>query len=108
MQFEFASAARIIFGDGSAAQLPQLAREKGTHALLVTGSFEPPAVAAIIQSLRDADLPFTHFPVSGEPTVAMIDEAKEYREHGRLRSGDQHRRRQCHRLRQSQRRAHPQ
>ena len=55
MQFEFASAARIIFGDGSAAQLPQLAREKGRHALLVTDSFEPPAVSDIIRSLRDAD-----------------------------------------------------
>ena len=76
MQFEFASAARIIFGDGSAAQLPQLAREKGTHALLVTDSFEPPAVSDIIRSLRDAGLPCTHFPVSGEPTVVMIDEAK--------------------------------
>ena len=76
MQFEFASAARIIFGGGSAAQLPQLVREKGRHALLVTDSFEPPAVTAIIRSLRDAQLPFTHFPVSGEPTVAMIDEAK--------------------------------
>ena len=39
MHFEFASAARIIFGDGSAKQLPQLAREKGSHALLVTDSF---------------------------------------------------------------------
>ena len=76
MQFEFASAGRIIFGDGSAAQLPELAREKGSRALLVTDSFQPPAVTSLIESLRAADLPFTHFPVSGEPSVEVIDAAK--------------------------------
>ena len=76
MHFEFASAARIIFGDGSAAQLPQLARENGSHALLVTDSFQPEAVSKLIDTLRSAGLQLTHFPVSGEPTVEMIDEAK--------------------------------
>ena len=76
MQFEFASAARIIFGDGCAQQLPQLAREKGRHALLVTDSFEPEAVARLIDALPSAGLQLTHFPVSGEPTVDLIDEAK--------------------------------
>lgn len=77
MQFEFASAARIIFGDGSAGQLPQLAREQGRRALLVTDGFQPPTVIALIDGLRAAGLPFTHFPVSGEPSVEVIDEAKE-------------------------------
>ena len=76
MQFEFASAARIIFGDGSAAQLPQLAREKGGHALLVTDSFQPEAVSRLLDALRGAGLRLTHFPVSGEPTVETVDEAK--------------------------------
>ncbi len=76
MQFEFASAARIIFGDGSAEQLPQLAREKGSHALLVTDSFQPDAVSRLIDALRSASLRLTHFPVSGEPTVEVIDKAK--------------------------------
>ena len=76
MQFEFASAARIIFGDGSANQLPQLAREKGSHALLVTDSFQPAAVSRLIDSLRGAGHQLTHFPVSGEPTAEVIDEAK--------------------------------
>ena len=74
--FEFASATRIIFGSGSAAQLPQLARAFGSHALLVTDSFEPPAVSELIAALRAADLRYTHFPVSGEPSVEVIDEAK--------------------------------
>ncbi len=76
MQFEFASAGRIIFGDGSANQLPQLAREKGRHALLVTDSFQPEAVTRLIDTLPNADLQITHFPVSGEPTVEVIDQAK--------------------------------
>lgn len=76
MHFEFASAARIIFGDGSAQELPLLAREKGSRVLLVTDSSQPEAVTALIDALRGADLRLTHFPVSGEPTVEMIDQAK--------------------------------
>lgn len=76
MQFEFASAARIIFGDGSATQLPQLARDMGSRALLVTDSFQPEAVSRLIDALRGADIQLTQFPVSGEPTVEVIDEAK--------------------------------
>ena len=76
MHFEFASAGRIIFGDGSAKELPLLAREKGRHALLVTDSFQPEAVRRLIDTLRSAAMPLTHFPVSGEPTVEVIDEAK--------------------------------
>ncbi len=76
MQFEFASAACIIFGDGSASQLPQLAREKGSHALLVTDSFQPESVSRLIDALAGASLRLTHYPVSGEPTVEVIDEAK--------------------------------
>lgn len=76
MQFEFASAARILFGDGSADQLPQLAREMGSRALLVTDSFQPDSVSRLIDLLGAIDLKLTHFPVSGEPTVEAVDEAK--------------------------------
>ena len=75
-EFEFATAARIIFGDGSAAQLPQLAHELGSHALLVTDSFQPEPVTQLIDALRDSELKLTHFPISGEPSVELIDEAK--------------------------------
>ena len=76
MNFEFATATRIIFGDGSAVQLPQLARELGSHALLVTGGFQRDAVTRLIDALRAAELKLTRFPVSGEPSVELIDEAK--------------------------------
>ncbi len=75
-EFEFATAARIIFGDGSAAQLPQLAHELGSHALLVTDSFQPEPVTRLIDALRDSGLKLTRFPISGEPSVEVIDEAK--------------------------------
>ncbi len=75
-RFEFASAARIIFGDGSAEQLPALARDMGKHALLLTGSSQRSAVSALMDGLRDADMALTHLPVSGEPGIALIDQAK--------------------------------
>ena len=37
MRFEFASAARIIFGPGTVAQIGALARELGRRALVTTG-----------------------------------------------------------------------
>ncbi len=77
MNFEFASAARIIFGDGSARQLAQLARGKGSHALLVTGGSPAAPVTELIQSLRDVGLRYTQFSVSGEPSVELIDRAKQ-------------------------------
>ena len=77
MPFEFATAARIIFGDGTAAQLPELASGLGGNALLVTDSFIPPAVAALIDSLQDADFAHRHIPVSGEPDIERVDDLKQ-------------------------------
>ena len=65
MPFEFATAACIIFGDNCSAQLPQLVRGLGRHALLFTDSFQPESVSALIAALHNDDLAFTHFPVSG-------------------------------------------
>lgn len=76
MPFEFATAARIIFGDNCSAPLPQLVRGLGRHALLFTDSFQPESVSALIAALHNDDLAFTHFPVSGEPSVEVIDAAK--------------------------------
>jgi hypothetical protein len=38
MRFEFATAARIIFGEGTAATLPDLARSFGSRPMLITGA----------------------------------------------------------------------
>ena len=37
MQFDFATAGRIIFGRGTAKTIPELARSLGKRALFVTG-----------------------------------------------------------------------
>lgn len=68
MQFEFATATRIIFGEGKAATLPELARSFGTHPLVVTGA--SPARAGALVSALSAD----SFSVPGEPTVDLVRE----------------------------------
>lgn len=75
MGFEFATAARIIFASGSVSQLAQLAGDKGRHALVVTGS-QPGRVGGCIQSLQDAGLQHTLYPVVGEPTIDVVNQAK--------------------------------
>jgi alcohol dehydrogenase class IV len=66
MRFEFATAARIVFGRGVVAELPKIAREFGGRALLVTG--RDAERAAAVRSALDCDV----FSVSGEPTVEMV------------------------------------
>lgn len=68
MRFEFATATRIIFGEGTAATLPELARSFGTRALVVTGASADRAAALISALSAEA------FAVPGEPTVELIRE----------------------------------
>ena len=66
--FEFATAARIVFGRGAASGLVKIAREFGSRALVVTGRDRSRAEGAV-QSLD------CHwFAVTGEPTVQLIRE----------------------------------
>ncbi|MCY4070853.1 MAG: iron-containing alcohol dehydrogenase [Chloroflexi bacterium] len=76
MGFEFATATRIIFGDGSAGQLASLAGNLGGHALLFTDD-QPERVGDLIHSLKGAGLRHTLFPVTGEPSVDMVNRAVE-------------------------------
>lgn len=75
MNFEFATATRIIFGDGSASQLAALARDLGSHALLFTDD-QPERVGDLLQSLKQAGLRHTLFPVTGEPSVDLVNRAQ--------------------------------
>ncbi|MDE2952798.1 MAG: iron-containing alcohol dehydrogenase [Chloroflexota bacterium] len=75
-RFEFATAARIIFGDGSAGQLASLARDLGGNALLFTDD-QPERVDDLIHSLKGAGLRHTLFPVAGEPSVEVVNRAVE-------------------------------
>ncbi|UWZ85412.1 iron-containing alcohol dehydrogenase [Occallatibacter riparius] len=66
MPFEFATATRIIFGEGASASLPELARTFGTRFFVVTGA-TPDRASALISAL-DA----VTFSIPGEPTVDLV------------------------------------
>ena len=69
MRFEFATATRIVFGEGTAATLPELlVRGFGARPLVVTGA-SPARAASLI-----AALPAQTFAVPGEPTVDLVRE----------------------------------
>ena len=68
MHFEFATATRIIFGEGTAATLPDLVRTFGTRPLVVTGASKERAAAFV--SVISAET----FDVAGEPTVELVRE----------------------------------
>lgn len=71
MRFEFATAARIVFGRGAIAELPKLAREFGSRALLVTGRHTERA-APVVDALEAAGVDCRVFSVYGEPTVEIV------------------------------------
>lgn len=66
MQFEFATATRILFGEGTAAKLPELVRSFGARPLVVTGASQERAAPRI------AALSAQTFAVPGEPTVDLV------------------------------------
>jgi alcohol dehydrogenase class IV len=68
MRFEFQTATRIVFGEGTAATLPELVRSFGTRPLLVTGA-SPERAAWLVSSLSAETLR-----VAGEPTVDLVRE----------------------------------
>ena len=68
MRFEFATATRIIFGEGTAATLPDLVRSFGSRPLVVTGASRERA-ASLISALSAEE-----FAVPGEPTVDLVRE----------------------------------
>jgi len=68
MHFEFATATRIIFGEGSAATLPQLSGTFGTRPLLVTGASMDRAAPLVLALAAET------FSVPGEPSVDLVRE----------------------------------
>jgi alcohol dehydrogenase class IV len=68
MRFEFATATRIVFGEGTAATLPDLARTFGTRPLVVTGA-SPERAAGLVTALSAKTIA-----ISGEPTVDIVRE----------------------------------
>jgi alcohol dehydrogenase class IV len=73
MQFEFATADRIIFGAGKLAEAGGLAKMAGKRALVVTGKSMARA-EPLLKLLRDAGANFTTFSVAGEPEIQTVRE----------------------------------
>ncbi len=68
MRFEFATAGRILFGDGRLTEVGPLARELGSRALVVTGA-HPERGQELYDLLNTAGVALQTFSLSGEPTV---------------------------------------
>ncbi len=71
MQFEFATATRIIFGEGALRQVAPAAKSWGRRVLLVTGH-SPDRIGRLRADLEAAGAQLSTFVVEGEPTVDLI------------------------------------
>jgi alcohol dehydrogenase class IV len=72
--FEFATAARILFGQGTLSQVPAAAASLGRRALLVTGA-SPDRAAPLQKALHAAGVSTVPFSVPNEPTLDLIRSA---------------------------------
>ena len=71
MNFEFATATRIIFGAGTLGQVGPLVAGFGKHAFVVTGK-NPDRAAALLDVLQAQRITCETFPVASEPTTNLI------------------------------------
>jgi alcohol dehydrogenase class IV len=71
MDFEFATAQRIVFGPGQLRELPVLIKGLGQRAALVTGS-NAERIAPVFQALKTYGGNPAAFSISGEPTTERI------------------------------------
>ncbi len=74
MHFEFATAGRIVFGDGVAATLGREAAALGRRAFVLTGG-RPEAHAELLRLLADHHVAYVPFRVTREPTTDLALEA---------------------------------
>lgn len=74
MEFEFATATRIVFGCGAANRIGEFAARAGRRVLLVTGTsrqrFDP-----IVSQLESAGCDVVRVQVTGEPTIQRVTDA---------------------------------
>src|ERR1041385_2727154 len=71
MNFEFATANRIVFGAGQIKLLPDIARAHGSSALVVVGK-ESERTEEIRRMLAARGISVTPFNVPHEPTVELV------------------------------------
>jgi alcohol dehydrogenase class IV len=71
MRFEFATAARILFGPGTLREVGPLAKSLGTRAFIITGR-NPERAARLRSMLDEHGVAHSSFAVVGEPTVQTV------------------------------------
>jgi len=71
MQFEFATATRIVFGQGKADEAAAIAKGFGKRALVVVGH-NPKRAEKLLADLKAAAVATTVFSVAGEPELATV------------------------------------
>jgi len=69
--FEFATAGRIVFGEGSAASIPGCAAAFGSKALVVTGR-DPMRAEWLVEALQQQGTEVVVLCVDGEPGLAFV------------------------------------
>jgi len=74
MQFEFATAGRIIFGNGTIKQVSTLSKAIGRRAMVVCGK-NLDRTAKLFEQLKKAGIEYFTFQVRGEPTTSLALEA---------------------------------
>ncbi len=72
MNFEFATATRIVFGPGALNQVGAIVNHLGRRALVVTGA-NPQRAEKLLAHLAASGIATTIFPVAGEPEIATIE-----------------------------------
>ena len=93
MNFEFATATRIVFGAGALQQVGLSVKHLG-RALVVTGA-NPRRAEKLLANLAGHGVGATMFAVAGEPEIGTVEKGVALAKTGALRFGDQLRRRQC-------------
>lgn len=73
MNFEFATATRILFGPGTLREAGPIAKALGRHALVVTGRTTRRA-RPLLAVLRAAGVRSSTFSIAGEPTTVTVRE----------------------------------
>lgn len=68
MEFQFATATRIVFGAGKLAEVAPAASGMGSRALVVTGR-SADRIGPLVDGLRSLDIGVSHFAFEGEPTI---------------------------------------
>ena len=71
IKFEFATANRIVFGEGTLREVPAAAAAIGRRAILVTGA-SPERAAPLRRALESAGVECVPFAVANEPTLDLI------------------------------------